>query len=210
MKFNATHGQHGNRKCHRPGRRRRRTGGAGARRGAAAKDALGRLTLKYQDRIYNALYRLVGDREDALDLAQETFLKAFQSLRRFKGESKFSTWLWTIALNLRTSKWRRRRTERKADGISVGAAPDDDGRAALDPPVADDPAQTIQSEEMNAAVQRAIQALPIDYRKVIVMRDIEGLDYEEISKMLKIPDGTVKSRLHRARMELKTRLEKYL
>jgi len=178
-------------------------------RGAAAREAFGRLTLKYQDRIYNALHRLLGNADDALDLAQETFLRAFEALRSFKGDAKFSTWLWTIALNLRTSKWRSDRASKET--ASLSAAPDDD--PAVPAPAAasaGNPANRLAASELNAIIEREIRALPMEYRQVVVMRDIDGMEYEEMGKILKIPDGTLKSRLHRARLELRRRLAKHL
>jgi len=178
-------------------------------RGAAAREAFGRLTLKYQDRIYNALRRLLGNADDALDLAQETFLRAFEALRSFKGDAKFSTWLWTIALNLRTSKWRSDRASKET--VSLSAAPDDD--PAIPAPAAagnGNPASRLAASELNAIIEREIRALPMEYRQVVVMRDIDGMEYEEMGKILKIPDGTLKSRLHRARLELRQRLAKHL
>jgi RNA polymerase sigma-70 factor (ECF subfamily) len=181
-------------------------------RSAAAKEAFGRLTLKYQDRIYNALHRLLGNADDALDLAQETFLRAFEALKKFKGESKFSTWLWAIALNLRTSKWRSSRASRTITALTARADGGDDSPVPAQDPSANEhgPADKAQNAELNGIVAREIRALPIDYRKVIVMRDIEGMEYEEMGRILKIPDGTLKSRIHRARLELRQRLEKYL
>jgi RNA polymerase sigma-70 factor (ECF subfamily) len=179
-------------------------------RGSAAREAFGRLTLKYQDRIYNALHRLLGNADDALDLAQETFLKAFEALRNFKGDAKFSTWLWTIALNLRTSKWRSSRASKETASLSSG--PDDD--PAIPAPEAtvsaSNPVNRLVTNELNAIIEREIHALPMEHRKVIVMRDIEGMEYGEMGRILKIPDGTLKSRLHRARRELRQRLAKHL
>ena len=184
------------------------------RRGPAAREAFGRLTLKYQDRIYNALLKLLPNREDALDLAQETFLKAFEGLKGFKGKSKFSTWLWTIALNLRTSKWRAKRASPVTEGLSVDSSRADDAQTGLPKiaPVAPDkgPAHRVEAEELNKIVEDEIHALPMDYRRVLVLRDVQGLEYGEIGRALKLPEGTVKSRLHRARLELRTRLDKYL
>ena len=184
------------------------------RRGAAAREAFGQLVLKYQDRIYSALLRLLPNRDDAMDLAQETFLKAFEALKGFKREAKFSTWLWAIALNLRTSKWRSRRASPVMEGLSVDASRTQDGLAGVKRvnPVAPDkdPSYRAETDELSKIVEREIRALPLDYRKVLVLRDVEGLEYAEVGRALKVPEGTVKSRLHRARLELRNRLEKYL
>ena len=124
-------------------------------RSTAAREAFGRLTLKYQDRIYNALLKLLPNREDALDLAQETFLRAFKALRNFKGKSKFSTWLWAIALNLRTSKWRMKRASKRAEGLSVGstASGENEPDSPTVEPVASntDPSRSVETKELNKA-----------------------------------------------------------
>lgn len=184
------------------------------RRDPAAREAFGRLILKYQDRIYASLLRMVGNRDDALEIAQEAFLRAYEGIGRFKGESKFFTWLWTIALNLRTSRWRSRRASPVSEGLSVNAARSDEeqpGLPAMDPASPDrGPAHRVEADELNAAIEAEMSALPPDYREILMLRDVEGLEYADICAALRLPEGTVKSRLHRARMELRQRLDRYL
>ncbi len=176
------------------------------------KDAFACLVVKYQDRIFNALFRMTGNRDDAAELAQETFLRVLQSLKRFDERSRFSTWLWAIALNLCTSKLRRRRVERMA-GVSISAGPasnNPDG-AHIDPADgARTPAAQAQNSELRSAIEDAILLLDKEHREVVVLRDIEKMEYEQIAGALGLPEGTVKSRLHRARMELRAKLEKFL
>ncbi len=180
-----------------------------ARRGD--RDAFAHLVVKYQDRIFNAMFRMTGSRDDAADLAQEAFLKALNNLPKFDGRSRFSTWLWSVALNLCTSKLRRRKVER-ASGVRIGADSSPDGkRAAYDPPDgAAGPVRRAHRAEMGAAIENAILSLDEQCREVVVLRDMEKMEYGEIARTLGVPEGTVKSRLHRARKELRIKLDKFV
>ena len=176
------------------------------------KDAFARLVVKYQDRIFNALYRMTGNRDDAAELTQETFLKALGGLKKFNEQSRFSTWLWAIALNLSTSKLRRRRVEKTA-GVSAasGFSTDEGLSPRVDPPAPGrNPVVQAQDVELRAAIEEALRSLDEDHRQVVVLRDIEKMDYEQIARALDLPEGTVKSRLHRARLALRAKLEKFL
>ncbi len=184
-----------------------------ARRDPEAFDAL---VLRHQDRIYSALLRLLGDAEAARDAAQETFLKAWQALPRFEQRAMFSTWIYRIAINVSISRRRsdRAHPDRRALPLESGADPDE-GEAEprrVPEPVARDgnPAAAIESEEARTAVSRAIAALDPDFRTTIVMRDIQGLSYEEIAETLGIPVGTVRSRIHRGREMLREALARYV
>jgi RNA polymerase sigma-70 factor (ECF subfamily) len=161
-------------------------------------EAFGLLVRRYQDRLYPTVLRLTGSAEDAHDLLQETFLRAYRKLSLFQGESGFYTWVYRIAVNLALSDRRRRKSARPAVALS--------SRETFDPP--DDPAQTdpagpLERAERDARVQNALSALAPDHRAVVVLKDLDGLRYEEIAEMLNIPVGTVRSRLHRARNELR-------
>jgi RNA polymerase sigma-70 factor (ECF subfamily) len=154
----------------------------------------------YQHRIYGVGLRMMGSWADAEEVAQETFLRAHRALAEFRGDAKLSTWLYAIAsrlcLNrLASSEWKmaRRRVE--------------EGLAGL---VFDEPGGTLERDEREAAVHRALAELPEDRRMVIVLRDFEGLSYDEIAAALGLELGTVRSRLHRARLDLKEKLERYL
>lgn len=177
---------------------------AACRRGEAA--AFGRLVTRYQDRVYNLILRMVGHGEDARELTQDAFLHALQSLTRFKGESRFYTWLFRIAVNAALSH--RRRTAR-AGFLSLQQLKDETG---IEPDLPrpdrhdeDGPADC-QRNEVRRLVAEALETLDPDARAIVVLKDIEGCDYQQIGAILQIPLGTVKSRLHRARMELKARL----
>jgi RNA polymerase sigma-70 factor (ECF subfamily) len=159
-------------------------------------EAFGVLVGRYQDRLYPTVFRLTGCAEDALDLLQEAFLRAFQKLDHFNGESSFYTWIYRIAVNLALSDLRKRR-------------PPVTGGLSIDPPdrrAEDDPAASLERAEREERIQQALSALAPDHRTIVVMKEFDDLRYEEIGAMLGIPVGTVRSRLHRARCELRERL----
>jgi RNA polymerase sigma-70 factor (ECF subfamily) len=166
------------------------------------------LVVKYQDRIYNLCWRMCGDRQAAEDLTQEAFLKAFESLGTFRGASGFFTWLYRIATNLALSY---RRTERRQIHLAAGEQWDDmpSQAARLHRAVREadgQPDAAVEREEVCRVVWQAIQELDDEHRSVVVLRDMEGLDYAEMAEVLGVPTGTIKSRLHRARMAIRERL----
>ncbi len=171
------------------------------------REAFDRLVLLHQDRVYNAIVRFTGDRERALDVAQKAFLNAFLKIRQFEAKSSFGTWIYRIAINLCISEARGRKGNPVS--LSVVGGRDREGEADFDPPAAGGgPDASLETRETQAVVQAAIQALEEEYRAVLVLRDIEERSYDEIAETLGIPKGTVRSRLHRARSELKARLER--
>src|SRR5689334_3252515 len=159
-------------------------------------EAFGVLVGRYQDRLYPTVFRLTGCAEDAQDLLQDAFLRAYEKLDQFHGESSFYTWIYRIAVNLTLSDRRRRR-------IASSAGLDDD---PSDDRVEDDPSAALERAERDQQIQEALNALAPDHRAVVVLKEYDGLRYEEIGAMLGIPVGTVRSRLHRARCELRDRL----
>lgn len=176
-----------------------------AQRGDAA--AFGLLVERHQDALFNGIHRMVSQREDAEDLAQEAFVKAFRALGGFQGRSSFYTWLYSIAVNLVISHRRKTGSARHLNPLSFQGGSDDEGRG-LD--VADDverPDHAAERREMKQQVERAIAQLEDEFRTVIVMRDIEGFDYQTIAEVLGCPAGTVKSRLHRARLALRDQMK---
>ena len=168
---------------------------------AGKTEAYGLLVRRYQDRLYPTVLRLTGCAEDAQDLVQETFLRAYEKLGRFHGESSFYTWIYRIAVNLALSSRRRKR--------SCASLSDGPHGEATDPsadPIDSDPSLPLERAERERLVQEALSALAPDHRAVVVMKEYDGLRYEEIAAMLAIPVGTVRSRLHRARCDLRDRL----
>ena len=156
--------------------------------------------LAYQHRVFSIALRMLADRGEAEEVAQEVFLRVHRSIREFRGEAKLSTWLYAITSRLCLNRLKSPSRARRV------------GEAAL-MRMADthpNPGATLEASEMEAAVHRAIGELDGDQRIVVVLRDLQGLAYEEIAAALDLPLGTVRSRLHRARMELKARLEPFL
>ena len=165
---------------------------------AGKTEAFGVLVSRYQDRLYPTVLRLAGCAEDARDLMQEAFLRAFQKLDRFHGESSFYTWVYRIAVNLTLSGHRRRRVSTRRRDESRGAMLE----TACDPRD-NDPSAPLERSERDRLIQSALNRLAPDHRAVVVMKEFDGLRYEEIGAVLGVPVGTVRSRLHRARCELR-------
>jgi RNA polymerase sigma-70 factor (ECF subfamily) len=171
-------------------------------------EAFQTLVLRYQDRVYNTAFRLIGDRSLAEDLTQEVFFKAFKALNKFKGKSSFSTWLYRITVNACTSEWRKAGAQKRGKEVSFPQGGDDPSGPSWEPAgEGGNPGEQAEVAERNALVQKAISDLEEDYRTVVVLRDIEGFSYEEIADIIERPVGTVRSRLHRARSELKEKLK---
>ena len=168
--------------------------------------AYNELVGRHQDRIFTLIYRYLGHWEDAGDVCQEVFLKAFRALPEFRGEAAFGTWLHRIAVNALIS-WRRKRQAQPAMPLDNRASGDGGDDQRPDPPDnSPGPAQVADSKEREAIIQRAISGLDEEQRIVVVLRDVQGRDYEEIANILGCPRGTVKSRLHRARLLLREKL----
>jgi RNA polymerase sigma-70 factor (ECF subfamily) len=163
--------------------------------------AFGKLVIRYQDRLYNTLIRVCGEAEEARDVAQEAFVQAFVKLDSFRGNSAFYTWLYRIAFNTAISRRRRRKPT-----SSLDEARDAAGFEPVDPDTR--PEANLDREEQAVQVRAALATLSEEHRSVLVLREIDGCDYETIGKMLDVPVGTVRSRLHRARMQLREEMEK--
>lgn len=170
--------------------------------------AFATIVLRHQDRLYNTVYRLVGSAEDARDLVQDTFIKAYENLSSFRGGSSLYTWLFRIAVNTSLSHRRKRKW------VQLGSPGGDDGDANpganLEDPASPDPAEGLVTAETERMVQEAISSLDDEHRTVVVLRDIQHCDYHEIAEILEVPTGTVKSRLHRARLMLRDKLKPLL
>ncbi|MBI2887270.1 MAG: sigma-70 family RNA polymerase sigma factor [Chloroflexi bacterium] len=156
--------------------------------------AFGELVLRYQDRLFNFLYRMTGNREDAQDLAQEVFLRVYKALHRFRPDAPFRPWLYKIAMNLAINhaKGRRPTALLEEDVPSHGPLASPEG--------------TAEQRETQQAIRQAILELPEVYRAVILLRHVDELSYEEMAQVLEVPLGTAKVRLHRARSLLQEKL----
>jgi len=161
--------------------------------------------------IYGLLYRLTENVEEARDLTQETFLRAFQSIAHFRGESDLRTWIYRIAINQARNRWRWWRRRRREATVSIDAPEIGGGHlglvATLKSHSVRDPEQDTLLSERERALKKALSSLKRVYREAVVLRDIEGFAYEEIATALDISVGTVKSRLARGRQELRRKLE---
>jgi RNA polymerase sigma-70 factor (ECF subfamily) len=165
--------------------------------------AFGELVRRYQDRLYHSVYRLVDNAEDAQDVVQDAFLNAYQSLDGFKGGSRFFTWLYRIAVNTAISLKRKRRIVVRMETGSNGESID-----PADPSEESRPGHALEQAELERRVHEALSRLSPEHRAVLVMKDMEGQKYEAMAEILQVPIGTIRSRLHRARLELREVLEK--
>jgi RNA polymerase sigma-70 factor (ECF subfamily) len=159
--------------------------------------------------IYGLLLRLTENGEEARDLSQETFLRAFQSIGRFRGEADLRTWLYRIAINQARNRWRWWRRRRRDSTVSLDATQGQTNQPLMATLVegSENPEQRTLAHEREVVLRAALQKLGTSYRETVILRDIEGFSYEEIAAMLEINVGTVKSRLARGRQELRRRLE---
>jgi RNA polymerase sigma-70 factor, ECF subfamily len=172
-----------------------------ARLRAGDEQAFEALVTTYQHRVFGVALRMLGRRAEAEEIAQETFLRAHRALGEFRGEARLGTWLYGIASRLclnRLASSARRHEQGDEAAMLRHAAERADAGAAL------------EQRELAAALHDAIAALPDDRRIVVVLRDLEGLEYEEIAEVLGVPLNTVRSRLHRARLDLQAKLEPWL
>jgi RNA polymerase sigma-70 factor (ECF subfamily) len=182
------------------------------------RGAYGQIVVLYQDRLYNAVLRLVGDRDEALELTQEAFTRGLMKIDSFRGDASPYTWLFRIAVNLAISQLRkvqRNRVFSLDQPAANGNGRYDDSQASslLDRVSESDgatPPQQLEDRERDQQVLEALGRLDAEYRAVLVMRDVEGFDYQQMADVLGLPLGTLKSRLFRARLALRDELRTYL
>jgi len=182
------------------------------------RGAYGQIVLTYQDRLYNAMLRLVGDREEARELTQEAFTRGLIKITSFRGDASPYTWLFRIAVNLAISRLRKVQRHRVFSlswtGQSGNGRHGDDQASCLADRLAHEattpPPQDVEKRETAEQVLAALGRLDSEYRAVLVMRDIEGFDYQQMADVLGLPLGTLKSRLFRARLALRDELRPYL
>jgi RNA polymerase sigma-70 factor (ECF subfamily) len=178
------------------------------RRGDAM--AYERLVAEQSSDVYALLYRLTSDAEEARDLTQETFLRAFQSIERFRGDASLKTWIYRIAINQARNRWRWWRRRRRDATVSLDAT--DEHReqplaTTLPCDKSPSPEQQTLAREREMQLRDALCSLRRSYREAVILRDVEGFSYEEIAQTLQISIGTVKSRISRGRLELRRQLE---
>jgi RNA polymerase sigma-70 factor, ECF subfamily len=174
--------------------------------------AFEQLVFRYQRRIYNLALRYLRVPEEAQEVTQEVFVKVFRSLKNFRGDAKFSTWLYMVAANHCKNRLKYLKRRHYFDGESLDAPLGDDPDAPVRQYAADEPdaAQQVETGQLQQAVRAAIDKLADDHREAVVLRDLQGLSYEEISEITGQAVGTVKSRIHRARVELARLLKPFV
>jgi RNA polymerase sigma-70 factor (ECF subfamily) len=176
---------------------------------AGREDAYRELVARYERPVFTLIFRMVRDRETAEDLAQETFIKVLNNIDRYLPEFKFSSWLFKIANNITIDFLRRR----QLDTISIDGAPDavtEESRRATSVALstqAQSPLEELESRELGSQIEAAIAKLRPEYRACILLRHVEDYSYDEIAEIVKLPLGTVKTYIHRARAELREALE---
>lgn len=161
--------------------------------------AFGELVSRYQNRLFNTVFRLLDHAEDARDVVQDSFLNAYQALDSFKGDSLFFTWLYRIAVNSAISFKRKHRGARRLGLADM----DGGGLEPHDPSEISQPDRVLQLADEEKRIHAALAKLSAEHRAVLVMKDIDGMKYEEMAEVLNVPVGTIRSRLHRARMDLR-------
>ncbi|MCK4617603.1 sigma-70 family RNA polymerase sigma factor [Candidatus Aerophobetes bacterium] len=181
------------------------------RYGAGDGESFRMLVERYQDRVYHIVYGIVGNKDEAEDLSQEVFLRVYRFLHRFKGKSRFYTWLYRLTVNVCLSARRKRKNEPgKIFSLANSSKYDDDpGEIEL----ADEslsPLKVLQNREMAETIKSAINSLSEVLKSTFVLREFEELSYEELARVFRCSRGTIKSRLSRAREQLRRKIEPYL
>ncbi len=172
------------------------------------KQAFDVLVLKYQNKIIQLIYRYVHDPDEARDVAQEAFIKAYKAIDRFRGDSAFYTWIYRIAIN--TAKNHLVASSRRPPKGDIDAQDAEQFDGAMGLKEYATPERLLLKDEIQAAIARAIDELPDDLRTAIILRELEGLSYEEIAQTMECPIGTVRSRIFRARDAIDARLKPLL
>lgn len=184
-----------------------------ARLVARDESAFNELVVTYERRVFSLVYRMLGRRDEAEDLSQEVFVQVFKAIDQFRGDSKLSTWIYRIAVNLcknRTKYLSRRHAgaqddiDAMADRVPLSAAK---GVSVGD---VSRPDELVEGMQLEVVVKRAIAQLEPEFREALILRDVEDMSYEEIASVMGLPDGTVKSRIHRARGQLRALVEKVM
>jgi len=175
---------------------------------AGNRTSFDELVLRHKDRVFNVCYKFLGDYQEANDSAQETFVKVYRSLRRFRFEATFSTWLYRIAVNTCKNKLTSLEHRHRKKMVRLDNPGESEG-TAYTIEISDEnqsPLIELERKERLSLIQKAIESLPIEQKTVVVLRDIEGVSYEDIAHITGERLGTVKSRLARARLELREKL----
>ena len=167
------------------------------------------LVEKYQQRVYTIAYGVLHNREDALDVSQDVFIKAYRKLKNFRGASSYYTWLYRITVNMAIDHQRRRKNIVEVEyDERIGGDEESDTQSRTPQP--ENPAEALERKELNQLIMGAIQALPEEQKTILLLREVEGLSYEEIAEVTRISMGTVMSRIHYGRKKLREVLAPYV
>lgn len=169
---------------------------------AGRRESYGVLVERYQNRLFHSLIHLLGSQEDAQDAAQDAFVQAYEKLASFRGQSQFYSWLFRIAFNLAVSD----RRKSKLMSVSLEARREANGLEPSDGNPANEPSYAMDVSDRQRIVQQALSELSEEFRTALILKEMDGMSYEEIADVLEIPLGTVRSRIHRGRMELREKL----
>jgi RNA polymerase sigma-70 factor, ECF subfamily len=169
---------------------------------AGRREAFGQLVERYQHRLFHSLLHVLGSADDAQDVAQDAFVHAFEKLASFKGQAAFYSWLFRIALNAAVSA--KRKTRRMT--VSVDARREASGVEPTDDDPSNEPSYAMQVTDRQRLVRQALAELSDEFRTALVLKEMDGMSYEEIAAVVDVPLGTVRSRIHRARLELRAKL----
>ncbi len=167
------------------------------------------LVQRYRSRLMNLVSRFINDRDRAEEISQEVFLRVYRNRERYRKSGKFSTWIFTIAVNLTKNEIRSRIRHRGT--FSLDAVDEETGGQGMSfPDLKPLPDEDLNAAEIRSRIAEALEKIPARYREAVILRDVEGLSYEEVGEILRIPGGTVRSRINRARLMLKERLKPHL
>lgn len=184
-----------------------------ARLRARDERAFNHLVRTYERRVFAIVFRMIGRRDEAEDVSQEVFVQIFKAIDGFRGDAKLSTWVYRITVNLcknRIKYLARRRTEDGGEEDLAGEARDVERAAGATVGETERPDEVVGGRQLEAIVQRAIASLDPEFREALVLRDVEDLAYDEIAEIVGVPEGTVKSRIHRARAQVRETVERAL
>lgn len=177
---------------------------------AGDEDAFSEIVSRYKTPLTNFLYRMLGDYEEAVDLAQESFVRVFFALGRYRTDHAFSTYIYRIATNLAISELRKRKRRRLVSMTGLFDSGEGEAKDLEPRDLSPDPAEELAHGERGRAIETALSSLPEKYRAPVVLRDVEQKTYEEVAEILGLGLGTTKSRISRGRAVLREKLERYL
>jgi RNA polymerase sigma-70 factor (ECF subfamily) len=171
-----------------------------------------KLVTRHQKRMLNIAFRLTGDYEEACEVVQDAFVSAYKSIRKFRGEAKFTTWLTAITVNMSKNRLKQIQSRKGHEAYSLDTpVTTEDGEMAVDPPSREPSVlDRLEKQDIRDRVQDCIKVLAPDFREILVLRDLQDFSYEEIGGMLAVPEGTVKSRLFRAREMVRDCLKRFM